>query len=79
MAEPAYLEAEVASEVEDVEVGGGVEGEGVRVEGHANAGQPAELRVRTEVPLEHLDSARSDLTRWNGSVGILNQVESVDL
>jgi len=35
MAEPAYLEAEVAGEVEDVEVGGGVEGEGVGVEGHA--------------------------------------------
>ena len=70
MAEPAYLEAKVAGEVEDVEVGGGVEGEGVGVEGHA--GQPAELGVGTEVPLEHLDSTRHDSTKWSGSVGILN-------
>ena len=68
MAEPADLEAEVAGEVEDVEVGGGVEGEGVRVEGHANAGQPAELRVRTEVPLEHLNSTRGDSTKWIGTM-----------
>ena len=56
MAELAYLEAKVAGKVEDVEVGGGVEGEGVRVEGHP--GKPAESGVRTEVPLEHLDSTK---------------------
>ena len=77
MAEPAYLEAKVAGEVEDVEVGGGVEGEGVVVEGHA--GQPAELGVGTEVPPEHLDLTRRDLTRWNGPVRIMNLGESVDL
>ena len=66
----AYLKAKVASKVEDVEVGGGVEGEGVGVEGHA--GQPAEPRVRTEVPSEHLDSTRRDLRKWNGLVGIMN-------
>ena len=59
MAEPAYLKAEVAGEVEDVEVGGGVEGEGLRVEVH-DAGQPAEPGVRSEVPLEHLDSKISE-------------------
>ena len=59
MAEPAYLEAKVAGKVEDVEVGGGVEGEGLRVEVH-DARQPAEPGVRTEVPLEHLDSKNSE-------------------
>ena len=54
MAESANLKAKVAGKVEDVEVGGGVEGEGVRVEGHP--GKPAEPGVRTEVPLEHLDA-----------------------
>ena len=58
MAKPAYLKAKVASKVEDVEVGGGVEGEGVRVEGHP--WQPAETGVRTEVPLEHLGSTKSE-------------------
>ena len=41
VAKPAYLKAKVASKVEDVEVVGGVEGQGVRVE-HGHAGQPAE-------------------------------------
>ena len=41
MAELADLKAEIACKVEDVKVGGGVEGKGVRVKGH-DAGQPAE-------------------------------------
>ena len=52
MPEPAYLEAEVAGKVEDVEVSCGVEGQGVWVQGHPV--EQTQLRVRAEVPVKNL-------------------------
>ena len=69
MPEPAYLEAEVAGKVEDVQVGCGVEGQGVWVQGHP--GEQTQLRVRAEVPVKNLDF------RVDDSIGMSSDCEDL--